>query len=54
VEAYFDAAGSGVAPNGADRPIVTRELLKAYDPDLFALIDETMAFKERVDWRAKK
>jgi hypothetical protein len=54
VEAYFDAAGSGVAPNGTDRPISTRELLKAYDPELFALIDETMAFKERVDWRVKK
>jgi hypothetical protein len=54
VEAYFDAAGSGVAPNGADRPITTREMLKAYDPDLFALVDETMTFKERVDWRARK
>ena len=54
VEAYFDAAGTGTAPNGADRPIVTRELLKSYDPDLFALADETFAFKERVDWRAKK
>jgi hypothetical protein len=54
VEAYFDAGGTGTAPNGADRPIVTRELLKAYDPDLHALVDETMAFKERVDWRVKK
>jgi hypothetical protein len=55
VEAYFDAAGTGtVAPNGADRPIITRELLKAYDPELFALVDETMAFKEKVDWRAKR
>ena len=54
MEAYFDAAGSGVAPNGADRPITTREALKAYDPDLYALVDETMAYKERVDWRAKR
>ena len=54
VEAYFDAAGSGVAPNGADRPIATREALKAYDPDLYTLVDETMAYKERVDWRAKR
>jgi hypothetical protein len=53
VEAYFDAAGTGVAPSGADRPIASREMLKAYDPDLFALVDETMAYKERVDWRAK-
>jgi alpha-glucosidase len=54
VEAYFDAAGSGVAPTGADRPITTREALRAYDPDLFALVDDTMAFKERVDWRVKR
>ena len=53
VEAYFDAAGTGTAPNGADRPITTREALKAYDPDLYALVDETMAYKERVDWRVK-
>ncbi|HLW66269.1 MAG TPA: hypothetical protein VKS79_13230, partial [Gemmataceae bacterium] len=53
VEAYFDAAGAGHAPNGADRPITTREALKAYDPDLFALVDETMAYKEHVDWRSK-
>ncbi|VTS03244.1 glycoside hydrolase : Uncharacterized protein OS=Dysgonomonas gadei ATCC BAA-286 GN=HMPREF9455_01478 PE=4 SV=1 [Gemmata massiliana] len=54
VEAYFDAVGTGVAPNGADRPITTREMLKAYDPELFALVDETMAYKERVDWRVKR
>ncbi len=51
VEAYFDAAGEGHAPNLADRPITTREALKAYDPDLFALVDETMAYREHVDWR---
>jgi hypothetical protein len=54
VEAYFDAAGSGQAPNLADRPITTREALKAYDPDLYALVDETMAYKEHVDWRFKR
>jgi len=53
VEAYFDAAGDGQPPNGADRPIVTRELLKAYDPDLYELVDQTMAYKEHVDWRYK-
>jgi hypothetical protein len=53
VEAYFDAAGAGQPPRGADRPITTREALKAYDPGLYALVDETMAYKERVDWRAK-
>jgi hypothetical protein len=53
VEAYFDAAGTGQAPNSADRPITTRELLKSYDPDLYALVDETMAYKGHVDWRAR-
>jgi hypothetical protein len=54
VEAYFDASGAGQAPNLADRPITTREALKAYDPDLYALVDETMAYKEHVDWRYKR
>jgi hypothetical protein len=54
VEAYFDAAGEGIAPVGADRPITTREALKAYDTKLFELVDETMAYRGRVDWRAKK
>jgi dipeptidyl aminopeptidase/acylaminoacyl peptidase len=53
VEAYFDAAGEGTSPDGADRSITTREALKAYDPPLFALVDETMAYKEHVDWRFK-
>ena len=51
VEAYFDAAGEGFPPSGADRPITTREALKAYDPDLFALVDETMAYAGHADWR---
>jgi hypothetical protein len=54
VEAYFDAAGAGFPPHAADRPITTREALKSYDPALFALVDETMAYKEHVDWRAAK
>jgi hypothetical protein len=54
VEAYFDAAGAGQAPNLADRPITTREALKAYDPELYALVDETMAYKEHVDWRYQR
>jgi hypothetical protein len=53
VEAYFDAAGAGQPPNGSDRPITTREMLKAYDPELYALVDETMAYREHVDWRFK-
>ena len=51
VLAYFDAAGTGMTPTDADHPITTREALKAYDPDLFSLVDETMAYKGKVDWR---
>src|SRR5262249_25162195 len=49
VEAYFDAAGAGFAPNFADRPISTRAALRAYDPDLYTLVDETMAYSGHVD-----
>ena len=51
VLAYFDAAGHGMTPTDAEHPITTREALKQYDPDLFALVDETMAYKGKVDWR---
>jgi hypothetical protein len=54
VEAYFDAAGDGQPPAGADRPVTSREALKAYDPDLYALVDETMAYREHVDWRFRR
>ncbi len=54
VEAYFDAAGDGHAPESASRPVTTRETLKAYDPSLFVFIEETLAYKERVDWRLRK
>ena len=54
VEAYFDAAGDGEPPSRADRPITTRELLKAYDPALYTLVDETMGYKDHVDWRFKR
>jgi hypothetical protein len=51
VEAYFDAAGTIPPPTGADRPITTREALRVYDPGLHALVHETMAYQDRVDWR---
>ena len=54
VLAYFDAAGAVAAPNDADYPITTREKLKEYDPALFALVEETMAYKGKVDWRYRK
>ena len=44
----------GYAPNDAARPITTREELKAYDPDLFALVDETMLYSGHQDWRYKR
>jgi hypothetical protein len=53
VEAYFDAAGDGQPPHGG-RPVTTREALQAYDPDLYALVEETMAYREHVDWRFKR
>jgi len=42
-QAYFDAAGEAKAP--------TREKLKEYDPGLYALVHETMAYEDRQDWR---
>jgi hypothetical protein len=54
VEAYFDAAGNMQAPHQADRPINTRASLKTYDSGLYDLVDETMAYKERVDWRVRR
>jgi hypothetical protein len=53
VLAYFDAPGQDAAPNDAAHPIDTRETLKNYDPELFALVHETMAYEGRVDWRFK-
>ncbi len=43
--------GPGKPRTLATDPLPTREALKAYDPDLYALVDETMAYKEHVDWR---
>ncbi len=51
VLACFDAAGTGFTPTDANHPITTREALKEYDPDLLSLVDETMAYKGKVDWR---
>jgi hypothetical protein len=51
VLAYFDAAGQEHAPAHSTTPINTRERLKAFDPGLFELVHETMAYEGRVDWR---
>ncbi len=54
VLAYFDAVGPGAPPNDAGHPINTREALQEYDPALFALVNETMAYQGKVDWRYSK
>jgi hypothetical protein len=56
METYFDAAGRGLSPESADPsikspPIATREALQAYDPDLFSLVEATMAYIDHADWR---
>jgi len=51
VLAYFDAAGQDAAPHDAPHPINTRESLQQYDPDLYALVNGTMAYEGHVDWR---
>ena len=51
VLAYFDALGQDAAPPTRAHPISTREALKDYDPDLYALVHETMAYDGHVDWR---
>jgi hypothetical protein len=53
VLAYFDARGQDAAPHDAAHPITTREVLKEYDPALYALVNETMAYDGHVDWRHK-
>jgi len=53
VLAYFDAAGQDAAPHNTAHPITTREVLKDYDPGLFALVNVTMAYEGQVDWRLK-
>lgn len=51
VLAYFDALGQDAAPGVAAHPIRTREALRGYDPGLYALVHETMAYDGHVDWR---
>jgi hypothetical protein len=54
VLAYFDASGAVVPPNDAENPIATREALKQCDSGLFALVEETMGYKGKVDWRYRR
>jgi hypothetical protein len=54
VLAYFDASGQHAPPVDTGYPIATREALRAYDPGLFALVETTMAYKGKVDWRLRR
>ncbi len=51
VLAYFDAVGHDDVPADAAHAIRTREELAEYNPGLFALVKETMAYENQVDWR---
>jgi dienelactone hydrolase len=51
VLAYLDAAGQDAAPKDAAHPVNTREAFARYDPELFAVVRETMAYEGHVDWR---
>jgi hypothetical protein len=51
VLAYFDATGQDGAPHDFPTVVNTREKLKEYDPELYALVHETMAYEGKVDWR---
>ena len=54
VLAYFDASGQHAPPRDTGYPVATREELRAYDPGLFTLIEETMAYRGKVDWRLRQ
>jgi hypothetical protein len=51
VLAFFDAGGEKHPPHDAVQPVIKREQLAAYDPALFSLVRETMAYDGHVDWR---
>jgi hypothetical protein len=51
VLSYFDALSPSSAPRDANGSTFNREALKDYDPGLFAIVQETMAYEGREDWR---
>ena len=53
VLAYFDASGQHAPPVDTGYSVATRQELRAYDPGLFALVEETMAYRGKVDWRVR-
>jgi hypothetical protein len=34
--------------------VATREALQVYDPGLFGIVEETMAYKGKTDWRLSR
>lgn len=50
VQAYFDA-GPGIRSSRSVSLPRTRESLKSHDPELYALVNETMAYEDHADWR---
>jgi hypothetical protein len=50
---YFDARAGSTGASNRGIPS-TREALKEYDHQLFALVHETMAYEGREDWRLKR
>jgi alpha-glucosidase len=54
VLAYFDASGQHSPPLDTGYPVSNREELRGYDPGLFALVEETMFYRGKVDWRLPK
>ncbi len=53
VLAYFDGSGQHSPPLDVGYQVATREALKSYDPGLFALVEETMYHRGKVDWRLR-
>ncbi len=54
VLAYFDAAGQHAPPLDTGLAVATRDALQMYDPGLFALVEETMYYRGKVDWRLRQ
>ena len=53
VLAWFNAVGQDASPQDAPFPITTREQLQAYDPALYELVREVMAYEGHVDWKLR-
>lgn len=51
VLAYFDAASATLIPKGSSKPVNNRQALQQYDPNLYEIVHELMAYQDRTDWR---